>query len=186
MNKDNLFIIGGVIAVVALVGLFVYLLATTPSGEIVFGTPISTTSSNITNIYAVQCPFGQYFSDTHGSFWRGSGDLYTNLAESYSVKYMDGNELKTIIMPLGDSQVLVDGNFYVKVYTTHYGNIITSGYPSEEAYAKCENNTYSSYTFNSDLGKWVDSSNNRVTYKYEIHLPYLPQTNNMTSTWGGT
>lgn len=65
------------------------------------------------NIFITDAPFGKYWVHTYGHFILFSGYIDSNLVESYTIKYMDGNELKTIILSSADERLhiyLTDDN----------------------------------------------------------------------------
>ena len=155
---------------------------------------INEQNTTVTTIYAIQCPFGEYFANTQGSFsyfsgfggGGGSGSISTSLSEDYVCKYMDGNELKTVIMPIDQSTVLVNGNYSIIIVHKQYGYIVNSTTP--QAWAKY--NDYDQPQYYPYIGKWAIEDGNNYggfpTVHYVIDLPYLPKVaENMTSTWGG-
>lgn len=57
------------------------------------------------DIWDAQAPFGHYWVDTEGNFVFGSGSIDSNLKESYTIKYLSGDELVTVICSATDPYV---------------------------------------------------------------------------------
>lgn len=123
-----------------------------------FGTYNEREISTKYEIYCVDAPFGKIWVETDGRFVFGCGYIDSELRESYTVKYFDGNKLCTMILDSTNSPI-IDGHFYfekvlhmVKV-TSLYG--ITTDLKDTKYYPNPE---------------------------YRIHLPALPKIN-QTESW---
>jgi hypothetical protein len=62
-------------------------------------------STDSYEIWDLNAPFGRYWVDTNGRFIFASGNLDSEIQESYTIKYLVGDELKTVIVSSTDTNV---------------------------------------------------------------------------------
>lgn len=123
-------------------------------------------------IYTITAPFGIIYNNLHGSisghssgflfFFSGSvqGSISTDLEETYIIKYMDGNELKTKKYDAFKKSIVVDG----KLCLEHKFRV---DYRKDE-----KGRWFEHYRYDSDWsGEWI------------IHLPKLPEIEKMTTKY---
>ena len=88
--------------------------------------PYSWTTKEYT-VYTTDAPFGKYWIHTYGEMngflivFHGYTD--SRITESYTIKFMEGNELHTIILPSTDSRLhiyLTDDNTTMRLYISYY------------------------------------------------------------------
>ena len=118
-------------------------------------------------IYMCTAPFGVLSRDFSGNlsgessgvltFNSGSlrGSFDSKLEETYVVKYLDGNRLKTKTFEAEKTDIIIDGRFCL----TH---------PVEISYKKKD-------------GKWVERYRYDKDYYMELHLPELPKLSQATT-----
>ena len=122
-------------------------------------------------IYMCTAPFGILFSKTSGSLSRSmrgmltfnsgsiNGSINTSLEETYLIKYLDGTRLRSKSMDAENAKVFIGGKDLVfKIETKEY-------------YDKTGKVKYS------------DKPENQSDYHCSIHIPKLPDCEELTSTF---
>lgn len=87
------------------------------------------------DVYVTDAPFGKYWVHTWGKAVLFSGsDTYSELKETYTIKFMDGDELNTVILDSTDYRLHVHftNNNLSMTFNVQYEN--TGGYDSEASH----------------------------------------------------
>lgn len=105
------------------------------------------------DLYYVDAPFGTVWIDIEGRFFLLSGYITSDLKESYTVKYFNGNKLHSKMVEAEETAVIADGTFQYEVTTIY-----------EEYY---------------QFGEYVERE--IWNQNYTIHIPQLPVLNQNTT-----
>lgn len=108
-------------------------------------------------IYYAEVPNGKIWVDIEGHFVLGCGSIDSSLKETYIIKYLDGNELKTYQADATTNSLIIDGTF--KLERISYLYRLT---------------TFFGITFDGNLRESIP--------QWRIHIPALPIIN-QTSSW---
>lgn len=109
------------------------------------------------DIYKATVPFGEFVQTGRlgGFMFFGFGSVGGSLSgeEFYLVKYFDGEELKTLKLDADETSLIVDGTLQLEIISTY-----SSG----------------RHFFVFD---WVEKPHRDSYPEYRIHIPYLPEVN---------
>jgi hypothetical protein len=101
------------------------------------------------DVYITDAPFGRYWVHTFGSFCFFSGYMDSDLKESYTIKFMDGDKLYTLITPSTDYRLQVhftDDNTSMKLII-HCERMGDESSFLRDMNRQDDSNVYNRYTF---------------------------------------
>jgi hypothetical protein len=117
-------------------------------------------------IYRATVPFGVFTLEQSATGFLVWFSASGSISETYYIKYMDGNQLKTVEFPARDMPLTVDGTFCYQVISykiqnlNYYGDIISESIVTTD---------FLHTTPKTDIS---------------VHIPYLPNASeNMTNGW---
>jgi hypothetical protein len=125
-----------------------------------------TEQTTFKDIWTATCPFGIISYESHGYCYFSSGSY----AEIYSLKFIEGNEIKTMSFNADSVKLIFDGTF--KLETTKYRYYKID--PFDGSKIPCDSHGYQTYDYDED--DWMGTN-------YVIHIPQLPTPDMTTTTW---
>ena len=117
-------------------------------------------------IYSATLPFGVFSvkGEIDGVYLFVAGSVSGSIsgAEIYSIKYLEGGQLKTLILDAEATPLIVDGTMIVERSHDRVGKIGGVSYM---------------------LGNRTPTRFENSSYTYKIHIPYLPEHEPLTDDW---